>query len=484
MKETTQENESQPTRRKFVAGAAATAAAASALPIESYAQVAGSDQVKVGMIGVGGRNSGAIVQNLKGSDSATLVAVADAFQDKIDGTGPRGKGLPVIQKQLEADGIMKQFDVPSSRQYAGFEAYKQVIDQVDLVCIATPPGFRPIHFDYAIQQNKHVFMEKPVCVDAWGFNKIIESAKKADQQGRKVVVGLQRHYEESYRQAFAKVHTEGLIGEVVSGSAWWNTQRPWIIPRQPGWTEMEYQMRNWYHFNWLCGDHIAEQHIHNLDVINWFFSGDSKNGGNPVSAYGFGGRAGSEPHSVGEIYDHHSVHFKYGGEQNNAVMDSQCRHLPGCTNRIAEEIHGSEGILYLEGNQTRITDLSGKEVKWQYRAPRTPVTPYQTEHNELHAAIKEDTPLNNAYYGAKSSFTSVLGRLATYSGKLVEWDKAVASNFKIGPDEFDFNGKAPVQPDGDGNYTLPVPGQWKLPWDTAKAAPAKKNKGKNKKKKA
>lgn len=452
------------TRRKFVKGTAATAAAA-ALPVESYAQVAGSDQVKVGMVGVGGRNSGAIVQNLTASDSAVLYAMADAFQDKIDGTGPRGKGLPAIQKQLEKDNKSAQVDVPESRQYAGFDAYKQVIDQVDLVCIATPPGFRPLHFEYAIQQNKHVFMEKPVCVDAWGFNKIIETAKQADQQGRKVVVGLQRHYEDSYLQAFKKVHEEGLIGDIVAGYAWWNTRRPWIISRQPGWTEMEYQMRNWYHFNWLCGDHIAEQHVHNLDVINWFVSGDSEKGGHPASAYGFGGRAGEEPRSVGEIFDHHSVNFRYGSEDNHVVMASQCRHLPDCDNKVAEEIHGTEGILYCEGNNTRITTLDGKETKWSYRAPRTPVSPYQTEHDELYKAIAEDKPLNNAYYGAKSSFTSVMGRLASYSGKVVDWDTAAKSDFTIMPEEYDFNAPAPVKPDSDGNYEIAIPGQWKLPWD-------------------
>ncbi|MEM9283677.1 MAG: Gfo/Idh/MocA family oxidoreductase, partial [Verrucomicrobiota bacterium] len=402
-----------------------------------------------------------------------------AFQDKIDGTGPRGKGLPVIQKQLAAEGREKQFDVPSSRQYAGFDAYQAVIDQVDLVCIATPPGFRPIHFEYAIQQNKHVFMEKPVCVDAWGFNKVIQTAKQADQQNRKVVVGLQRHYEDSYLEAFKQVHENGMIGEVVAGYGWWNTRRPWIVSREPGWTEMEYQMRNWYHFNWLCGDHIAEQHVHNIDVINWFVSGDSVAGGHPISAYGLGGRAGLEPRSVGEIFDHHAVEFRYGSEHNNAIMSSQCRHIPDCTNKIAEEIHGTDGILYLEGKQTRITDPSGNEVKWQFRAPRQPNSPYQVEHDVLHEAIREDKPHNDAYYGARSSFTSVLGRLATYSGKMVNWDEAIESDFSIMPEEYDFNAEAPVQPGPDGNYELAVPGQWKLPWErTSPKTEAEKGKEK------
>jgi len=469
--------ESSATRRKFIKGTAVATVAASTLPVESYAQVAGSDQVKVGMIGCGGRNSGAIIQNLTGSDNARLVAMADAFEDKIDGTGPRGSGLPKIQAQLDKAGKTDQIDVPKSRQYAGFDAYKQVIDEVDLVCIATPPGFRPIHFDYAVSQGKHVFMEKPVCVDAWGFNKIVESAKIADQKNLKVVVGLQRHYEKVYLEAFKKVHEEGLIGEIIGAQVWWNGNRPWIIERQEGWNEMEYQMRNWYHFNWLCGDHIAEQHVHNLDVVNWFLSGDSKMGGNPISASGMGGRAGTEPHSVGEIFDHHYVEYRYGNEHNNVVMNSQCRQIKGCKNKIGEEIHGSEGILHLASG--KITDLKG-EVKWQYRKARTEPNPYQNEHDTLHKCIADDTPINNAYYGAKSSYTAVLGRMATYSGKEITWEESTKSNFSIAPDAYDFGAEAPVQPNAAGDYYVAIPGEYKLPWDSKQnnPAPAKKKKKK------
>lgn len=463
MSEETKTKNEEISRRRFVAGAATVGAAAAMLPVESCAQVAGSDAVKVGLIGMGGRGSGAIIQNLTANDSARLVAVADAFQDKLDGTGPRASGLPKIQQQIEKLGKSSQVDLPKSRQYAGFDAYKGVIDECDLVVIATPPGFRPIHFEYAVQQGKHVFMEKPVCVDAWGFNKVIEAAKMADQKNRKVVVGLQRHYQEVYLEAFKKVHEEKLIGEIVSGQVWWNGNRPWIVERQPGWTEMEYQMRNWYHFNWLCGDHISEQHVHNIDVMNWFVSGDSVAGGNPVVAQGMGGRAGTEPRSVGEIFDHHYAEFRYGGEEGGVVLNSQCRHIKGTWSKVAEEIHGTEGILYLGAG--KITDLKGK-VKWQYRAARdgAPLDPYQIEHDQLYKAITEDTPLNNAYYGAKSSLTSVLGRLATYSGQMVKWDDAVKSNFSIMPQEYDMNAEAPVKPDADGNYQVAIPGEWKLPW--------------------
>ncbi|MCB1062527.1 MAG: Gfo/Idh/MocA family oxidoreductase [Verrucomicrobiae bacterium] len=453
------------TRRKFIAATASATAVASALPIELSAQVAGSDEIKVGMIGCGGRNSGAIIQNLTANDGSRLVAIAEAFQDKIDGNGPRGKGLPAIKQQLDKDGRGKQVDVPESRQYVGFEAYKQLIDEVDLVCIATPPGFRPIHFEYAVQAGKNIFMEKPVCVDAHGYNRVIEAAKLADEKNLKVVVGLQRHYQKSYLEAFKQVHENGLLGEIVGAQAWWNGSRPWIIPRQEGWTEMEYQMRNWYHFVWLCGDHIAEQHVHNIDVINWFVSGDSINGGNPVSAQGMGGRAGTEPRSVGEIFDHHYVEFRYGADQGNVVFNSQCRHIPDTWRSVAEEIHGTEGIAYLGGNNPSITDRKGKML-WQYREARgqKDANPYDVEHQELYRHIREDIPINNAYYGAKSSFTSSLGRLATYTGQNITWDEAVKSDFSVMPENYAFDAEPPVKPDADGNYDVAIPGQRKLPW--------------------
>ncbi len=362
-------NPSSATRRGFLGTASAVTAAAAALPVELSAQVAGSDQVKVGLIGMGGRGCGAVVQNLAGNDRARLVAVADAFADKIDGTGPRGSGLPAVTKQLEKLGKANQVDLPASRQYAGFDAYKQVVDESDLVCIATPPGFRPMHFEYAVNQGKHVFMEKPVCVDAFGFNKIVESAQKADDKGLKVVVGLQRHYEDVYRQAFAKVHEEGMLGDLLGGQCYWNGNQPWVIDRQESWNEMEYQMRNWYYFTWLCGDHNVEQHVHNIDVLNWFLSGNNERGCNPISAQGLGGRSGPLPRSVGEIFDHHYVEYRYGQEQNNAIVNSQARQATGAWRHVGEEIIGTEASLVMKGAQSVIKDAAGKTL-WQYRKPR------------------------------------------------------------------------------------------------------------------
>ncbi len=461
--QTEQNTPTSASRRGFL-GTGGAAAAAAALPIELSAQVAGSDQVKVGLIGMGGRGSGAVVQNLAGNDRARLVAVADAFADKIDGSGPRGSGLPAISQQLEKLGKSEQVDLPASRQYTGFDAYKQVVDEVDLVCIATPTVFRPIHFEYAVNQGKHVFMEKPVCVDAWGFNKIIESAQKADDKGLKVVVGLQRHYQESYLQSFAKMHEEGMLGELLGGQCYWNGARPWQVLRQDEWSEMEYQVRNWGYFNWLSGDHNVEQHIHNYDVMNWFLSGDSARGANPVSAQGLGGRASGEDPSIGNVFDHHYVEYRYDQSMNNAIVNSQCRQIQGAWRQVGEEIIGTEATLKMNGSNSKIIDRKGETI-WSYRKPRTGGTnPYFVEHAELHKAIAEDLPLNDAYYGAKSSMTGVIGRIATYTGQVVSWDEAVNSNFNLMPENFSLEAEPTVKPDSNGHYPIAIPGQTKFPW--------------------
>lgn len=416
--------------------------------------------MRVGLVGTGGRGSGALIQALKANPGAQFVAAGDVFESRLQGNGPRrAGGLELIKKQLQQQKMESQIDLPPERQFTGFDAYQKVIDNCDLVLLATTPSFRPLHFEAAVKAGKHVFMEKPVCVDAHGYNRIIQSAQEADKKGLKVVVGLQRHYEEVYLQAFEKVHGEGLIGDIISAQCYWNGARPWNVARDSKWSELEYQMHNWYHFNYLSGDHIAEQHVHNLDVINWFMSGDSVKGGHPVKAQGMGGRTGWEDPKTSEIFDHHYVEFRY---HNDKILNSQCRHIRGTTSRVGEEIHGTQGILVLGTGE--IKDYSGKTL-WRYRAPRSgAANPTQVEHDRLVAAIQNNTPLNNAYYGADSSFTAVLGRLATYTGQQVSWEEAVKSDFSLVPDDLNWDSPAPVQPLEDGTYRSPMPGVTKLPW--------------------
>ncbi len=432
-------NRNSPTRRKFIAhsGAVAAGTAIGTLPLRSHAQTEGASTIKIGLVGCGGRGSGAANQALN-VGGCKLVAMADMFKNNLESS------LNNLKKS-NPDSV----DVADDQKFVGFDGYKNVIDACDLVILATPPGFRPIHFAEAIEKNKHVFMEKPVAVDAEGVNKVLEYAKIADEKKRKVVVGLQRHYQNSYREAFKQVHDEGIIGDITSGSVYWNGGGVWTRERQPGMTEMEYQCLNWYYFNWLCGDHITEQHVHNLDVANWFVRDY------PVSASGMGGREVRTSNKHGEIYDHHAVEFTY---KNGLIISSQCRHIPGCHNEVREEFTGTKGRLYL-GGSSHATDLKGETI-WRHRGNGDP-NPYQVEHNELQAAIKNDTPLNNAYYGAKSTFTSILGRLATYSGKKIDAEAALKSNFSLMPKTFALDADPPVMPDKDGNYPIAVPGQYK-----------------------
>ena len=286
-----------PTRRDFIKQTTLAAGSLMAMPIVSNAQFFNSsadDTIKIALIGCGGRGTGAITQALLTKQNVKLVAMADAFRDRIDGCvkalmsdedGPKGS-------------VKDRVDVKEENKFVGFDGYKKAIALADVVILTTPPGFRPIHFEEAMKQGKHVFMEKPLATDPAGIKRILDAAQIAKQKKLNVVVGLQRHYQNSYRELYKRLK-DGMIGDIVSSQAWWNNEGVWVNLRKPGMTEMEYQMRNWYYFNWLCGDHIVEQHIHNIDVINWF------KGGFPVKAQGMGGREVRKGKEYGEIFDHH-----------------------------------------------------------------------------------------------------------------------------------------------------------------------------------
>jgi predicted dehydrogenase len=365
--------------------------------------------------------------------------MADAFKDNVDNCHK------ALTKEINEGGgdISKKLDVPEERRFTGFDAYQKAIALADVVILATPPGFRPIHFEEAIKQGKHVFMEKPVATDPAGVQKVLAIAAIAKQKKLNVVVGLQRHYQNSYRELFKR---KDMIGEITSAQAWWNNDGVWTRPRKAGQTEMEYQMRNWYYFNWLCGDHINEQHIHNLDVINWFKEGY------PVKAQGFGGRQVRNSKEHGEIFDHHFVEYHYA---DGSILNSQCRHIPGTMSKVDELLVGTKGKIHC--GQAKIVDHGGK-VLFQFAKKGEP-DPYQNEHDELFAAIaKGEYKYADAENGAKSTMTSIMGRMATYSGQMIEWDKAINSGIDIQPKVYDFNAAPPVLPNADGFYPIAVPG--------------------------
>lgn len=428
-------------RRDFVKQSSMLAGAIAAAPIISRANFfSGSDDViKVAVIGCGGRGTGAAVQALSSKQNVKIVAMADAFRDRLDDCY---KNVSAELANLGA-GAKGTLDVPEERKFVGFDAYLKAIPLADVVILATPPGFRPIHFEEAVKQSKHIFMEKPVATDPAGVQKVLAAAKIAKQKKLNVVVGLQRHYQDSYRALFAK---KDIIGDITSMQAWWNNDGVWVRPRKAGQTEMEYQMRNWYYFVWLCGDHITEQHIHNLDVINWF-----KNG-YPVKAQGFGGRQVRKSKEHGEIFDHHYVEYHYA---DGSILNSQCRHMPGTSSKVDELFVGTKGKIYCDAG--RITDLHGKTL-FQYDKSKER-NPYQTEHDELFAAIaKGEYKFADAENGAYSTMTSILGRMATYSGQIIDWDKAINSGLDLHPSVYAFDAAAPVNPGTDGFYPVAVPG--------------------------
>lgn len=431
-------------RRKFVKSSAAAAVGSvflSQLPVGASAYVGGNETLRVAVIGCGGRGTGAAVQALNVKEDVKLVAMADAFRDRLDES---------YDNLIKKHGKSGRVDVPEEHKFVGFDAYKNAIALADVVILATPPGFRPIHFEEAVNQGKHVFMEKPVATDAPGVRKVLEVAQKAKQNKLNVVVGLQRHYQDSYLELMKRLHN-GEIGDIVGGQVYWNSSGVWVRERQPQQTEMEYQMRNWYYFNWLCGDHIMEQHIHNIDVANWAKQSY------PVMAQGMGGREVRTGPDHGEIFDHHFVEFHY---EDGTMINSQCRHQEGCMNKVSESFVGTKGRATTDGS-TMITDLKGKEM-WRFRDKNEP-NPYQVEHDKLFATIVNGGELlADAENGAKSTMTALLGRMATYSGKVVSWDEALNSNMSLMPQTYSFDATPPVVPGADGKYPVPVPGKTKV----------------------
>ncbi|MDB4353922.1 Gfo/Idh/MocA family oxidoreductase, partial [Akkermansiaceae bacterium] len=322
---------------------------------------------------------------------------------------------------------------------------RAAIDAADVVILTSTPGFRPDHFEYAVEQGKHVFMEKPVAVDAPGIRRVLAAAKKADEKNLKVVCGLQRRYQNSYIETLEQIKG-GAIGEITSAQVYWNSGGVWVRNRQEGMTEMEYQMRNWYYFNWLCGDHIVEQHVHNIDVMNWF------KGGPPVKAQGMGGREVRKGPENGEIFDHHFVEFTFA---DGSVMNSQCRHQKGAMNRVTEVIGGQNG----RAMPGRLLDKNGKTI-WRFRGENN--DPYQTEHDVLYKHIREDKPINNAYYTAASTMTAILGRMATYSGKEIKYDDALAKGLNTMPKTLGWDADPGPKPGEGGIYPAPIPGVSKV----------------------
>jgi predicted dehydrogenase len=387
------------------------------------AYASGDDTIRVGLIGCGGRGTGAATQALSTKGKVKLVAMGDAFKDRLEGS------LNELKKALGAEAEHK-IGVDADHQFVGFDAYKKVIESdVDLVILATPPHFRPAHFTAAINAGKHVFFEKPVAVDGHGVRQVLAAAEEAKKKKLAVVCGLQRHHQQSYIEMMQRIH-DGAVGDIVAARAYWNMGSLWVKPRQASWSDMEWQLRNWLYFTWLSGDHICEQHVHNLDVINWAKQS------HPVRCFGMGGRQVRTEPAYGNIFDHHAVHYEYG---DGSWMFSQCRQIPGCADSVSEHVIGTKGNASMDG---RNFSIKGQN-KWKYDGPQT--NPYQVEHDDLFASIRSGNPLNEGQFVAESTLTAIMGRMATYSGKVVTWDEALNSKVVLGPDKYEF-GSLPTPP--------------------------------------
>ena len=366
--------------------------------------------------------------------------MGDAFENSLESS------LRNITSSMK-DQAAERVAVDAEHKFAGFDAYQKVIDSgVDLVILATPPGFRPIHFEAAVKAGKHVFMEKPVAVDAPGVRQVLAAVEEAKTRNLKVGVGLQRHHQNSYLETIKRLN-DGAIGDIVTLRVYWNSGGVWDprVKREDAKSEMEYQMRNWYYYNWLCGDHICEQHIHNLDVGNWV------KGAYPVRAQGMGGREVRTDKKYGEIYDHHAVEFEFA---DGTRMFSSCRHQPNTWNSVTEHAIGTKGTADISGSS-----IKGAEA-WRFRGPNP--NPYQVEHDNLFAAIREDREFNEGENGALSTMTSILGRMCTYSGKVIEWKDAINSNLSLMPERFAWDANPPTLPNEKGEYPIPTPGVTKV----------------------
>ena len=420
------------TTRRDCLKTASTAALGSAIAPGTGAfagqRVAGSDAIRVGVIGCGGRGTGAVEDAINASKGVTLVAMGDAFADRLTSSRAR-----LTEKYGAAIDV-------GDRAFTGFDAYQKVIaSDVNYIILATPPGFRPAHLAAAIAAGKHVFTEKPVAVDGPGIRTVLAAYEQAKAKGLGVAAGTQRRHQTGYLEAMKRIH-DGAIGNITSARCYWNQGALWKQDRQPQWTDAEWQLRNWLYFTWLSGDHIVEQHVHNIDVVNWAMKG------HPVSANGMGGRQVRTGPEYGHIFDHFAIDYEYA---NGTPLASQCRQIQGCANNITESLVGDKGTARLD-NSGKYAITGAKAWKFTGQDNR----PYVQEHTDFIAAIRAGTPYNELKDVAESTLTAIMGRMSAYTGKIVTWEQALNSQEQLVPANLTL-GPLPTPP-------VPVPGQTPL----------------------
>lgn len=427
-------------RRGFLKQSSLAAAAAVAGAGWRYVHAAEGDemQIKIGLVGCGGRGTGAVLDAL---GAATRVIYPSAGYHTED----VAEGATVAKKNIQVVGLADLFDdrlaacraqlaklgiaLANEHCFTGFDAYKQLltVPEINYVILATPPHFRPAQAKAAIEAGKHVFMEKPVAVDVPGVRTILEAGELAAQKGLGMAAGTQRRHMKSYQETVQRLR-DGAIGEILYAKCYWNGGEIWVVEKQPQWSDMEWQLRNWNYFTWLSGDHYVEQHVHNIDIMNWVL------GAHPVRAVsGIGGRQVRTKPVHGHIFDHFAVEYEYPG---GITMVSQARQINGCQNIVSEFVAGTGGT---SNCANQINPRNGD--RWRFREREG--SPYRQEHEDLIASIREGKPINEARNMAESTMTAIIGREAAYSGQAVDWDTAMASTKRLGPERYEL-GPYPV----------------------------------------
>ncbi|MDB6125810.1 MAG: Myo-inositol 2-dehydrogenase [Pedosphaera sp.] len=456
-------NQSDLSRRKFLQRSslvAASTAVVANFPFVLSSSAAEDKPIRIGLVGCGGRGTGAAGNAISSAPNVQIVALADLFKDRLEGC---------------RNGLKKEHgvEVSDDRCFTGFDAYQKLValPDLDYVILATMPHFRHIHLRAAIEAGKNVFMEKPVAVDGPGIRSVIESGEMAKKKGLSIVAGTQRRHQKDYQETIKRIQ-DGAIGEIIAARAYWNGNELWHHGRNADWSEMEYQCRNWYYFTWLCGDHIVEQHVHNLDVINWVM------GAHPIKASGMGGRQVRTDPKYGHIFDHFAVEYEYA---NGARMFSQCRQHDNCESNISEAVMGTNGtsnchsVIQMKHMQdapqvaqaeskrggdalVHASDQVVKPVKsekniWKFTTKNN--NGYVQEHTDLIAAIRSGKPVNEARQIAESTLTAIMGRESAYSGQSITWDEMLNSDVKLAPESYGFDVAPPKS-------VVAIPGKYKM----------------------
>jgi len=404
---------------KTTTASAVSAAMAGSLLVPRGAHAAGSDTLKIGLIGCGGRGTGAVNNAFAADSNSRLTAVADVFADHVD--------RAIEQLQQAAAG---QVAVEPDHRFVGFDAYKKLLTtDVDVVILATPPQFRPAHLKAAIDSGKHVFCEKPVAVDAPGVRSVLETTEEAKKKNLSIVSGLCYRYDPPKQELIKRVH-DGAIGDILTMNVNYNTGTLWHKGNQPNWTAMEFQLRNWLYFTWLSGDFNVEQHVHSLDKAAWAMKDEP-----PVRATGLGGRQVRVEPQWGNIYDHFSVVYEYA---NGTKLFANCRQMAGCSVDVSDHLIGSKGTA-----EMMHATISGPQ-EWKYRGPKPNM--YEEEHRELFAGIRSGNPLNNGVYMARSTMLAIMGRMAAYTGQTLTWEQCLASSEDLSPAKYDWTDDVPLAP--------------------------------------